>query len=115
MKQTLSIIAALCVIISAFSMFSVTASAATDKVSLYSSEVCNRMNGMIGTTVYVQTKDSASNQSVTLHYNQGAGRGWTDHRAQSMLQHLKTVQRFGKPSSEATTLSMLSSTKATAK
>ena len=38
MKKTLSIIAALCVIISAFSMFSVTASAATDKVSLYSSE-----------------------------------------------------------------------------
>ncbi len=82
MKKTLSIIAALCVIISAFSMFSVTASAATDKVSLYSSEVCNRMNGMIGTTVYVQTKDDASNQSVTLHYNQGAGRGWTDQGAE---------------------------------
>lgn len=114
MKKTLSIIAALCVIISAFSMFSVTASAATDKVSLYSSEVCNRMNGMIGTTVYVQTKDDASNQSVTLHYNQGAAEAGLT-RAQSMLQHLKTVQRFGKPSSEATTLSTLSSTKATAK
>ena len=82
MKKILSIIAALSIIIGAFSMFSVTAGAATDKVSLYSSEVFFSKYGITGTNVFVQTKDNAGDQKVTVHYNNLEGKDWLDAKAE---------------------------------
>ena len=82
-KKVISIVTVLSIIICAFTMVSgVSANAATDRVSLYSTEIYFSKYGMTGTNVYVQTKDNASNQKVSIHYNYLKGQAWMDSDAE---------------------------------
>ena len=58
-----------------------TASAATDRVSLYSSSVSFSKYGGATYEVYVKTNDNANNQTVTIHYNYLDIMGWQDTTA----------------------------------
>lgn len=58
-----------------------TAGAATDRVSLYSSSVTFSKYGGKTYEVYVQTRDNAYNQKVTIHYNYVDTMGWQDANA----------------------------------
>ena len=58
-----------------------TASAATDKVSLYSSSVSFSKYGGSTYEVFVKTNDNASNQKVTIHYNYLNTMDWQDAQA----------------------------------
>ena len=55
-----------------------TAGAATDRVSLYSSNVTFSKYGGSTYNVYVKTKDYANNQKVTIHYNYLDTMSWQD-------------------------------------
>lgn len=58
-----------------------TAGAATDRVSLYSSNVYFSKYGASTYEVFVQTKDNASNQQVFIHYNYMNDTEWKDSEA----------------------------------
>ena len=82
-KKIFSIVTVLSIMLCAFCVFTgTTASAATDRVKLYSAETYFCKYGMTGTYVYVQTKDNASNQQVTVHYNYMKGQAWKDSNAE---------------------------------
>ena len=59
----------------------VTAGAATDRVSLYSSSVTFAKYGAKSYEVFVQTKDNAYNQKVTVHYSYYDNQSWNDAQA----------------------------------
>lgn len=87
-KKVISIVTVLSILVCMFTMLSgVSANAATDKVSMYSTEIYFSKYGMTGTNVYVQTKDNASNQKVTVHYNYLKGQAWKDADA----EYVKTL------------------------
>lgn len=78
-KKIIALITVVCIMAGTLTVFAgVTAGAATDKVKLYSTELYFSKYGIRGTNVYVQTKDSASNQKVTVHYNYLKGQPWKD-------------------------------------
>ena len=54
------------------------ASAATDRVRLYSSNITFTKYGAATYDVYVQTRDNAQNQKVTVHYFYMPSLGWCD-------------------------------------
>lgn len=82
-KKTVSVITVLCILVSAFCVFTGAAGAASgDRVKLYSAETYFCKYGVTGTTVYVQTRDNASNQQVTVHYNYLKGQAWKDSEAE---------------------------------
>ena len=82
-KKVISIVTVLSILVCMFTMFAgVSANAATDKVSMYSTETYFCKYGMTGTYVYVQTKDNASNQQVSIHYNYLKGQAWQDADAE---------------------------------
>ena len=81
-KRAISLVTVLSIIVCAFSVFtSISAGAATDKVSLYSTETYFSKYGITGKYVYVQTKDNAADQQVTVHYNYLKGQDWKDAKA----------------------------------
>ena len=87
-KKAISIVTVLSILVCMFTMFAgVSANAATDKVSMYSTETYFCKYGMTGTYVYVQTKDNASNQQVSIHYNYLKGQAWQDADA----EYVKTL------------------------
>lgn len=59
----------------------VTASAATDRVSLYLLDPYFGADGCTSYYAYIQTKDNASNQAVYVHYQYAPGFEWTDAQA----------------------------------
>lgn len=66
-----------------FSAFGVTnASAATDKVSLYSSNITFTKYGARTYEVFIQTRDNAYNQEVYVHYNYMDSLGWSSTKAE---------------------------------
>lgn len=78
-----AILLSLAMIIGMFSVIGVTsASAATDKVSLYSSSITFTKYGATTYEVYIQTRDDASNQQVYVHYLYMDSLGWTDAKAE---------------------------------
>ncbi|MBQ1974881.1 MAG: hypothetical protein II224_03640, partial [Ruminococcus sp.] len=82
-KKTVSVITVLCILVSAFCVITGTAGAASnDRVKMYSAETYFCKYGITGTYVYVQTKDNASNQQVTVHYNYLKGQAWQDSDAE---------------------------------
>lgn len=85
-KKIFSLVTVLSIIICAFSAFATT-SAATDKVSMYSTDVYFSKYGIRGTNVFIQTKDNASNQKVYVHYNYLKGQAWKDEEA----KYVKTL------------------------
>ncbi len=88
MKKTISIIAALCMIVSVFASFGcVNASADTTFAALYSSEVYFSKYGITDRYVYVQTDGSHSDQEVYVHYRyrynyETHGYIWNDSKAE---------------------------------
>ena len=62
-------------------MGTVSAGAATDKVSLYSSSVLFSKYAIGHYGVFVQTKDNGSNQKVYIHYNYEKSYAWQDVEA----------------------------------
>lgn len=79
----ISIVTVLSILVCAFFMFTgTTASAATGTVKMYSTETYFCKYGITGTYVYVQTKDNAANQQVTVHYNYLKGQEWRDSDAE---------------------------------
>ena len=58
------------------------ASAATERVSLYSSGVSFTKYGASTYEVFIQTKDNAANQKVTVHYYYMPTIGWADTEAE---------------------------------
>ncbi len=62
-------------------MGSVSASAATDRVSMYLSDTEFSKYGITGRYVYIQTKDNASNQQVYVHYQYLEDQEWKDVQA----------------------------------
>lgn len=81
-KKVISIVTVLSILVCAFSAFAGTAGAATDKVSMYYTETYFCKYGSTGTYVYVQTKDNAQKQEVTVHYNYLKGHEWNDAKAE---------------------------------
>jgi len=82
-KKTVSVITVLCILVSAFCVITGAAGAASnDRVKMYSAETYFCKYGITGTYVYVQTKDNASNQQVTVHYNYLKGQDWMDTDAE---------------------------------
>lgn len=82
-KRIFSIVTVLSIMLCSFYLFTgTTAGAATDRVNLYSAETYFCKYGVTGTYVYVQTKDNASNQKVTVHYNYMKGYEWQDSEAE---------------------------------
>lgn len=82
-KKSISIFLAITMlfsILSAFSVFNV--SAATDRVSMYSTGITFAKYGYTIREIYVQTKDNASNQQVYIHYNYIDGEDWKDQQAE---------------------------------
>ena len=64
---------------SAFGSFTV--NAATDRVSMYLYDLSFSKYGIVGSEIYIQTKDNASNQQVYVYYNPGDGGEWQDEQA----------------------------------
>ena len=78
-----AILLTLAMMIGLFSVIGVTgASAATDKVSLYSSSVTFSRTGANSYEVFIQTKDNAANQQVFVHYFYTDIIGWCDTQAE---------------------------------
>lgn len=78
-----AILLTLAMIIGMFSVMGVTsASAATDKVSLYSSNITFTKYGATTYEVFIQTRDYASNQQVYVHYNYMDSLGWSNTKAE---------------------------------
>lgn len=89
MKKVVSLIAAVSIMLSMFCvMGSISASAATDKVKLYSAETYFCKYGITGTNVFVQTKGNEANQQVVVHYNYLKGQAWKD----STAEYVKTLE-----------------------
>lgn len=77
-----AIVLSLVMLLGAFAIAgTATASAATDRVSLYSSSVSFSKYGGATYEVYVKTNDNANNQTVTIHYNYLDTMGWQDTTA----------------------------------
>ena len=57
------------------------AGAATERVSLYSSDITFSKYGITTSEIFVQTKDNASDQQVFIHYNYLNGSEWMDAKA----------------------------------
>lgn len=78
-----AILLTLAMTLGVFSAFGVTnASAATDKVSLYSSNITFTKYGARTYEVFIQTRDNAYNQEVYVHYNYMDSLGWSDAKAE---------------------------------
>ncbi len=78
-----AILLTLAMMIGMFSVVGVTsASAATDKVSLYSSSITFTKYGAYTYEAYIQTRDNASDQQVYVHYLYMDSLGWTDTKAE---------------------------------
>ncbi len=76
-------IAAIAVMLSVFSIAgSATSVAATDKVSLYSSDVTFEKYGAKTYEIFVQTKDNANDQEVYIHYFYMDSLDWADTEAE---------------------------------
>ena len=72
MKKTISIIAAIAMLVSLVASFGcVSASAAQGNVSLYSIEEISAKYGMESYAINVQTNDDCANQKVYVHYKYG--------------------------------------------
>ena len=77
-----AIVLSLVMLLGAFAIAgTATASAATDRVSLYSSSVSFSKYGGATYEVYVKTNDNANNQTVTIHYNYLDTMSWQDTTA----------------------------------
>lgn len=77
-----SIVLAVIMLLSTFCiMGTASASAVTDKVSLYSSSVYFAKYGFANYEVFVQTKDNGNNQKVYIHYNYLDNTEWKDTEA----------------------------------
>ena len=82
LKKSLSFLLALSMLFCFMgAMGSVSASAATDRVSMYSADCYFSRYGVSRRDVYIQTKDNASNQQVYVHYNFVNGQDWQDEQA----------------------------------
>ncbi|MEE0957443.1 MAG: carbohydrate-binding protein [Ruminococcus sp.] len=78
-----AIVLTLAMMLGMFSIMGVTtASAVTDKVSLYSSSVTFTKYGAATYEVFIQTRDNASNQQVYVHYLYMDSLGWSDAKAE---------------------------------
>lgn len=81
-KRALALVMTLSMLLCILGSFSILkASAITDNVSLYSSEVYFSKYGMSRRYIYVQTNDNASNQHVYVHYKYLEGQDWQDEEA----------------------------------
>ena len=84
-SKTTKIAAIVLTLAMVFSMFCIigatTAGAATQRVSLYSSNVYFAKYGAATYEVYVKTNDNASNQEVYVHYNYLDNMAWNDSKA----------------------------------
>lgn len=81
-KRSISMLLAIAMLFSIFSVLSIfNVSAATDRVSMYSTGVYFSKYGMTTRDIYIQTKDNASNQQVYVHYNYLDGQEWQDEQA----------------------------------
>ncbi len=80
-KKILAMFLALSLVISVFCITGTTASAATDKVSLYSSSRTFSKYGGSTYEVFIKTNDNAANQKVTVHYFYVSGLDWADAEA----------------------------------
>ncbi len=81
--RTAAILLTLAMMIGLFSFAGITsASAATDKVSLYSSSVTFSRVGVNSYEVYIQTRDNAENQEVYVHHFYTDTIGWIDTKAE---------------------------------
>lgn len=77
------IILTLALMLSMISVVGVTsAGAATDKVSLYSSNITFTKYGAATYEVFIQTRDNAYNQQVYVHYLYMDSLGWSDSKAE---------------------------------
>lgn len=77
-----AIVLTLAMLVSVFCIAgTVSANAAADKVSLYSSSVTFSKYGASTYEIFVQTKDNAADQKVYVHYNYLDGYDWRDAEA----------------------------------
>ncbi len=86
-KRIASIITAIAIMLSVMCIAgATTASAATDKVSLYSTGVQFEKYGTKVYHIYIKTTGNASDESVFIHFNDGHNintpDGWDDHEAE---------------------------------
>lgn len=82
-KRSISMLLAITMLFSIFSVLSIfNVSAATDRVSMYSTGVYFSKYGFSIREIYVQTKDNASDQQVYIHYNYMDGEEWKDEQAE---------------------------------
>ena len=83
MKRALTLVMALCMIVSAFAAFGcVNASADSHFVHLYYQDTYGSKYGCTGRYIYVQTDGNAYNQQVTVHYACANAKGWFDEDAE---------------------------------
>ena len=81
-KKLISMVAVLSILVCSLGVFGISANAASDRVKLYAADRYFSRYGISGTYIYVQTKDNAFKQSVTVHFNRLNGMAWEDAKAE---------------------------------